>query len=125
MKKKTINISPAEWAVMEELWHAPQTLMELVHTLTASEGWSKSTITTMIRRLEEKGALRHETNGRTKTFYPAVARDEVAAKETNNLLRRAYNGSIGLLVSAMAQRNELSREDIDELYEILKQSEEK
>lgn len=125
MKKKTINISPAEWAIMEELWQEPQTLMGLVHTLTASEGWAKSTITTMIRRLEEKGAIRYETDGRTKTFYPAVTRDEVAAKETNNLLRRAYNGSIGLLVSAMAQRNELSREDIDELYEILKQNEEK
>ena len=125
MRKKIMNISPAEWIVMEELWQEPQTLMGLVHVLTASEGWSKSTITTMIRRLEEKGAICFETNGRTKTFHPAVTRDEVAARETDTLLRRAYNGSIGLLVSAMAQRNELSREDIDELYEILKQSEEK
>lgn len=123
MKKKAIAVAPSEWVIMEELWQAPQTLMELVRTLSASEGWAKSTITTMIRRLEEKGLIRYETDGRTKTFYPAVAREDVVAKETESLLRRAYNGSIGLMVSAMAQRNELSQEDIDELYEILKQNE--
>ena len=40
------------------------------------------------------------------------------------MLRRAYNGSIGMLVNAMAQRNDLTKEDIEELYEILRKAEE-
>ena len=66
----------------------------------------------------------YEEAGRTKTFRAAVEKEEVVATETNSLLRRAYDGSIGLLVSAMARRNDLTRSDIDELYAILQKAEE-
>ena len=118
-----ISVTTSEWQIMELLWEQPHTLMELVYSLAESQGWAKSTVTTMIRRMEDKGLIGYETEGRTKIFYPAVTRDEVVAKETASLLRRAYNGSIGLLVSAMVQRNSLSQEDIDELYEILHKAE--
>ena len=118
-----ISVTPSEWQIMELLWEQPHTLMELVYSLAESEGWAKSTVTTMVRRMEGKGLIHYETEGRTKIFRAAVTRDEVVAKETDSLLRRAYNGSIGLLVSAMVQKNSLSKEDIDELYEILHKAE--
>lgn len=121
-KLKQLNHS--EWLVMEQLWQAPHSLMELVALLEASAGWSKSTVATMVRRMEEKGIIRYEEQGRTKIFYPTLTREEVAQRETQSLLERAYQGSIGLLVSAMAQRNALTKADIDELYDILKKAEE-
>lgn len=119
-----ISISPNEWRIMELLWQSPLTLMELVRRLGQSEGWAKSTVTTMVRRMESKGLICHEEEGRTKTFCAAVEREEVVATETNSLLRRAYDGSIGLLVSAMARRNDLTRSDIEELYAVLQRAEE-
>ncbi|MBR4308298.1 MAG: BlaI/MecI/CopY family transcriptional regulator [Oscillospiraceae bacterium] len=118
-----ISVTPGEWAVMEELWKQPRTLMELVRTLGKSEGWAKSTVTTMIRRMTDKELIRFESDGKTKTFMAAVSREDVVAEETTSLLKRAYNGSIGLLVNAMAQRNTLSKSDIDELYAILQKAE--
>ena len=120
----TISVSPGEWRIMELLWKQPQTLMELVRSLGKSEGWAKSTVTTMVRRMEGKGLIFYDEDGRTKTFRAAVAREEIVATETDSLLRRAYNGSLGLLVSTMAQRNDLTRKDIDELYAILQKAEE-
>lgn len=119
-----ISVSPGEWRIMELLWKRPQTLMELVRSLGKSEGWAKSTVTTMVRRMEGKGLICYDEDGRTKTFRAAVAREEIVATETDSLLRRAYNGSLGLLVSTMAQRNDLTRKDIDELYAILQKAEE-
>lgn len=49
-----ISISPNEWRIMELLWQQPQTLMEPVRQLGKSEGWAKSTVTTMVRRMESK-----------------------------------------------------------------------
>ena len=118
-----ISVTPGEWAIMEELWQSPKTLMELVRSLGKSEGWAKSTVSTMIRRMTEKGLIQFESDGKTKTFMAAVTREDVVAEETTSLLRRAYNGSIGLLVNAMAQRNTLSKSDIDELYAILQKAE--
>ena len=116
-------VTPSEWSIMELLWESPRTLMELVNTLVKTIGWSKSTVTTMVRRMDDKGLITFHTQGRTKIFRSAVSREEVTAQETDSLLKRAYNGSIGLLVSAMAQRNDLSKADIDQLYAILKEAE--
>ena len=118
-----ISVSQSEWAIMEELWQSPKTLMELVRSLGKSEGWAKSTVTTMIRRMGDKNLIHYETDGKTKTFIASVSREDVVAEETTSLLRRAYNGSIGLLVNAMVQRNTLSKSDIDELYSILQEAE--
>ena len=119
-----VSITPNEWHIMELLWQSPLTLMELVRQLGQTEGWAKSTVATMVRRMESKGLIRHKENGRTKTFCAAVEKEEVIATETSSLLHRAYDGSIGLLVSTMAKRNDLTRADIDELYAILQKAEE-
>lgn len=123
MEKQAV-LSASEWKIMELLWQRPYTLMELVAELGQTIGWSKSTVATMLRRMEEKAIISYTEQGRTKMFSPALSREDVAARETNSLLRRAYNGSIGMLVNAMAQRNDLTKEDIEELYEILRKAEE-
>ena len=120
---KQYTVAPSEWSIMELLWETPRTLMELVSTLSETVGWSKSTVTTMVRRMDDKGLITFHTQGRTKIFRSAVSREDITAQETVSLLKRAYNGSIGLLVSAMAQRNDLSKADIDQLYAILKEAE--
>ena len=40
------------------------------------------------------------------------------------MLSRAYHGSVGLLVNALAEQQQLSRSDIEELYAILRKAEE-
>ena len=122
--EKQAALSHSEWQVMECLWENPHTLMELVDVLGKSIGWSKSTVATMVRRMEEKGIISYVEQGRTIIFSPMVSREAVTIRETKNLLQRAYNGSIGMLVSAMAQSRSLTKADIDELYEILKKVEE-
>lgn len=122
--ERSHTVSPNEWHIMELLWESPRTLMDLVAALGEQMGWSKSTVTTMVRRMDDKGLITYDTNGQTKIFRTAVSREDVTAKETTSLLQRAYHGSIGLLVSSMAQRNDLSKDDIAQLYAILKEAEE-
>lgn len=124
MDKSVITLSQSEWTVMEALWAHPKTLMELVRELGQSAGWAKSTVTTMVRRMEEKGIIAYEMQGRAKLFHATVSREEVAAGETSSLLKRAYHGSISLMFSAMTKKQDLSREEINELRDILRQAEE-
>ena len=121
--EKLQTVTHSEWHIMELLWDSPKTLMELVNALSEQQGWAKSTVTTMVRRMDTKGLITYTTQGRAKLFAPAVSREEAVLRETDSLLRKAYNGSLGLLVSAMVQHNELTQSDIDELYAILKEAE--
>lgn len=124
MEEKRVTLSASEWRVMECLWTGPKTLMELVRLLKDSTGWAKSTVTTMVRRMEEKGLITYELSGRTKIFRAVLAREDAAAVETDSLLERAFHGSVGLLVSSLMDRSSLSKADIDELYAILDKAEE-
>lgn len=126
MKKDRFTLTPNEWLVMEALWAAPATLMELVHTLgQPPHGWAKSTTATMVRRMEEKGLITHREEGKAKRFSPAVTRDEAALAETRTLLDKAFDGSVGLLVNTLVRQESLTQSDIDVLYAILRDAEKK
>ena len=126
MNSKHYSLTEAEWTVMECLWEkSPRTGRETVAWLDAKMGWTRSTTLTMLRRLEAKGAVAGDTDGELKTFRPLVAREEVAVRETEDLLDRAYKGSLSLLVSSLTKKQSLSQKEIDELYAILKEMEEK
>ncbi|MCI8524628.1 MAG: BlaI/MecI/CopY family transcriptional regulator [Oscillospiraceae bacterium] len=122
--KEAIALSDGEWKLMNRLWSAsPQTVPQLVRAMAQDTGWSRATIFIMLGRMEEKGAVRMEQDGRAKRYYAAVPRDQITAQETARFLEKVYQGSLQMMVSSMAGQNALSREDIDELYEILRQAE--
>ena len=124
MKGKQIGLTEAEWTVMECLWEkSPRTGRETVAWLEQKMGWTRSTTLTMLRRLEAKGAVAGDTDGERKTFRPLIVREEVAVRETENLLDRAYKGSLSLLVSSLTKKQSLPQKEIDELYAILKEME--
>lgn len=123
MSQTHISLSAGEWQIMECLWeHSPRTLMEIVRALTPATGWSKSTIVTMVTRLEAKGALRHTEGARARLYSPTVLREQAALQETESLLRRVYRGSVGLLVNTLADGRGLTEEDLQALSAILERA---
>lgn len=120
-----VKLTASEWNVLECLWEkSPQTVMQLVARLGEKVGWAKSTTITTLRRMEEKELVDCRIIGKGKSYTAAVEQEEATIQETRGFLDRVYRGSIGLMMSAMAQRQELSREDIAELREILRKAEE-
>ena len=121
---ENIKLTGSEWSVLDCLWEkSPQTVMQLVARLGERVGWAKSTTITTLRRMEEKGLVRCEIIGKGKSYTPAVEQEQAVIFETRSFLERVYRGSVGLMMSAMARRQELSPEEITELREILTQTE--
>ena len=58
------------------------------------------------------------------TYRPLIRREDAAREETLSFLDRVYQGSVGLMLNAMTREQKLSRREIEELYEILRQAEE-
>ena len=124
--KEEVKVTNSEWYVMNCLWEQnPLSLMQLVPLLKGSAGWSKSTSATMVRRMTEKGLISYEENGKTKYFFPKVDKQDVVVQETRDFLQRIYDGSVGMMMSALVRQDDLSAEDIQELQKILKAAEKK
>ena len=125
MKEKQL-LTNTEWEVCECLWEeSPLTMTQIASRLTERTGWTRSTGETLVRRMAEKGLLRWEQGKKAKFFYPTVAREDAVVRETRGFLQKVFGGSVGLLVNTMAESEELSREEIDQLYEALRKLEEK
>lgn len=117
-----MKLNASEWNVLNCLWEDhPRTVMQLVADLETAVGWAKSTTITTLRRMEEKGLVRVEQAGRGKAYTPAVEREQAVIAETHSFLDRVYQGSVGLMMSAMARRQELSAAEVAELRAILDQ----
>lgn len=120
------RLTGTEWEVCECLWErAPLTMTQIASRLSERTGWSRSTGETLVRRMADKGLLRWEQGARAKLYYPVLEREDAVVRETKGFLQKVFGGSVGLLVNTMAEREELSREEIDQLYEALKKLEEK
>ena len=121
---ENITLSDGEWKIMKLLWEsAPHSLGEIVKLLESETGWTKATIFVMLKRLVTKGAIRMDDSGRVQEYYPIIKRCDVAPIETDSFLNRVYDGSIGMLVSALTERKALSAKDIAELRKILDDAE--
>lgn len=118
-----IKLSEAEWKVMNLLWEdAPQTMMQITNHFKETTGWTKHTVMTFLRRMEEKGAVHYEEGGRAKQYYPDIERTEAALQETEEFLDKVFGGRLGLMLNTMVEKKALSEEEITELYGILKKA---
>ena len=125
MKDKQM-LTNTEWEVCECLWEeAPLTMTQIAGRLMKRTGWSRSTGETLVRRMADKGLLRWEQGRKAKLFYPTVKREDAVVSETRGFLQKVFGGSVGLLVNTMAENEELSSEEIQQLYEALRKLEEK
>lgn len=124
MANEHINLTEAEWSVMECLWeHSPRTGREVTQELAEKEGWNRSTTLTLLSRLEAKGAVSSNSAGSKKAFSALLQREDAAMRETEDFLSRVYKGSLSLMVSSMTQKKALSKNEIQELYAMLKELE--
>ena len=124
MEAKHISLTEAEWTVMEFLWERQRcTGREAAEAMGKKMGWSRSTVLTFLRRLEGKGAVLSDAQTDPTTFCPASDRESAAVAEAEQLLERAYHGSLSLLVSALTRREALPQAEIDELYGLLEEME--
>lgn len=126
MNAKEIGLSNSEWYVMENLWEAnPKTATQLVKAMEEETGWAKSTTKTVLKRMEQKGYIAFREGEKAREYYPVLQRDEVVEKETSSFLNRIYNGSLGLLVNTLVKKQDIPEEEVEELYEIIKEAKER
>ena len=116
------RISDAEHAVMEVLWRrAPLTANEVADGVVNGRGWSVQTVKTLLSRLLAKNIIAHEEDGRRYLYRPLVARDDYVTGESRRLVDRLFGGKVLPLVAHLAERDQLSDQDIADIEALLKE----
>lgn len=110
--------------MMQVLWEKGRaTAREITETLNESEAIAHSTVQTLLRKLEAKGAVAHAVDDRTFIFRPLVQADNVRQAATREFIDRLFGGSPAGLVSYLLKHERLPRQELERIHALLEASE--
>ena len=107
--------------IMNVLWEfSCVTISQIVTKLNEKKFWDKHTVITLLNRMEKKGAVAYRRNERAKEYYSIISQNDTVMQESEQFLNRVFAGSLSLMVNTFLNNEKIKKEEIDELYKIIK-----
>ncbi|MCA9043254.1 MAG: BlaI/MecI/CopY family transcriptional regulator [Planctomycetaceae bacterium] len=119
-----VTISEAEWQVMNLLWERePLAAQDVIDAVAEPNGWSPSTVKTMLHRLVKKGVLTFDKSGKSYVYRSRVARTDCVQNESQSFLQRVFEGEHANLVAYFLRDTQFNADEIAQLRRILDEQE--
>jgi len=123
MSKK---LTDAEWKIIEVLWdNHPRSMSDITKALAPSTGWTRHTIITLLKRMENKGTVSVDSSGSVKMYSPAITREQATTEQTRKFLSRVFSGNASLLISNLVDSGEVDVEEIEAILDMVRQNDKK
>jgi predicted transcriptional regulator len=115
-KRSRKPLSELEHLVMEVIWRRRAATAEDVRAdLAERHPMKESTARTILKRLEEKGYVRHRVEGRTNVYSGIDAPQHVAAKAVRQIIERFCGGSVEELLLGMVNDDVVDERELQRL----------
>lgn len=117
-----MKLYDSELQILSVLWdNGPMSASNIAKILKDSIGWSRNTTYTVIGKCVDKGAVRRDEPKFMCT--PLVTREQVQSYETENLIQRMFQGSKKDFFAAFLRDEHLSRDELQELRDLINEGE--
>src|ERR1700733_2300030 len=122
MTNKPLRMGKVQLQIMQALWKLGKaTARDITEELSRTLPIAHSTVQTLLRKLEAKGAVTHDTADRTFVFRPLYEQTEVTESALDDLMTRLFHGSVYGLVSHLLKRERISPEELKRLRDLIDQ----
>src|SRR5262245_4169459 len=106
-------LTDLENEIMRVVWNSEPCSVEAVYEVVSrTRDLKETTIRTLLRRLEQKGYLRHESEGRAYVYHATEPPRSLAARAVRQIIDRFCQGSVEELVSGMIDAKVLTKDEI-------------
>lgn len=117
---KPIQISDAEWVVMEQLWRrGTATAADVIADLAEAKAWNHRTVRTLLTRLVAKGAIGAEEAGHRYLYRPALSRVQCVRQEGRSFLRKVFGGDAAEMLVHFVENEQIPASEIERLRRVL------
>lgn len=114
------KLTKAEEEVMQHFWdYGPLKTSELVQKYVDPKP-ALTTVSTIVRILEEKGMVDHKKEGRGYRYFPLLSREAYRQYSLKELIKKYFGGNSLALVSHLVEKEEVPKEELEELLELIK-----
>ena len=111
--------TPREVEILKVLWErGPSSVRQVHRTLARDEDLAYNTIQTLLRIMEDKGLVRHHSEGRTFVYTPRFSRDESAAR----FVEHVFDGAVDQLVLSLLRREKISSEELERMQSMIEEA---
>jgi BlaI family transcriptional regulator, penicillinase repressor len=120
--KKLPAPTAAETRLLQILWELEEaTVDNVVNAHPEKERPHYKTTQTMLRIMETKGFIAHESRGRVFVFRPLVSRKTVDQLAVQALVSRNFHGSAAGLLTNLLEASSIKKSELDELESYLRE----
>ena len=117
---KVVKLGRVQLQIMDVLWRdGSATARQITDTLSTQAPIAHSTVQTLLRKMEAKGAVTHVKHDRTCYFKPLIAQTDVAEDVAKDLLTRVFHGSISNLVAHLIGGEHVPADEMQRLRELI------
>lgn len=113
------ELTRGEEEIMHILWRLGKGTIGDVIELMEEPKPKYTTVATFFKILENKAFIARETKGRGYIYTPTVEREEYAKGIAKNMLHSYFDGSVSNMVSFFSKHENLSVQELDQIYEII------
>ena len=118
--KSPPRLGKVQLQIMQVLWERREaTAREITDALCRTGPIAQSTVQTLLRKLETKGAVTHETRDRIFVFRPLSQESEITTTAARDLLTRVFGGSVYGLVSHLLHHEAISSDELSRLRTLI------
>ena len=121
MKATKAELGELERDVMKIVWSHEAVSAEMVRE-TLDRGLKEATVRTVLRRLEEKGLVKHTTDNRTFMYSATEPREKVAARAVKRIVDWFCDGSVDEVLVGMVDAEMVDKAQLDRLMERVQQA---
>jgi len=116
-----IRLGRLELQIMNVVWDRGKATVHDVKNALSRRKPAYSTILTMMRKLEVKGYLEHEVDGRTYVYRPLISQQAVRQGVLGDLVERLFEGSTSLLLTSLVEQNRISENELREIRKLIEE----
>lgn len=111
--EKGVQLTRAEEQIMQVLWTLNEGTVQEIRDQLEDPKPARTTVSTVLTILENKGFVSHNSLGRTNIYAPLVAKETYSKSQLSGLLMNYFNNSFAAMTSFFAKENNYTIEELD------------
>ena len=113
------ELTKGEEQVMQVIWSIGQGFANEIMAAFPEPKPAYNTVLTVIKILENKGFVKHETFCRANRYSAVISKEEYSQRYLGSVVERYFNNSYLDLVSAFAKKENFSLEELESLKKMI------
>jgi predicted transcriptional regulator len=116
------KLTASEEAIMQILWKLGKGFAQDIMCEIQEPKPPYNTTLSVVKALERKGYVGHETFGKANRYYPLVSKEEYSRRLLGGVISNYFNNSLSSLVSAFTADHSISEKELKELERLVKEA---